>query len=65
LIQRLTDRNTESASSLKKRIARVKREMTYQDTFDAVLVNDLLEVALKEAEFIVETFMYGKVMEEE
>lgn len=65
LIQRLTNRNTETAKSLKKRIARVKREMTYQNTFDAVLVNDLLQVALKEAEFIVETFVYGKPFEEE
>lgn len=65
LIERLTNRKTESESSLRKRIARVKREMTYQDTFDKVLVNDLLQVALKEAEFIVETFIYGKPFYEE
>ncbi len=65
LIERLTNRNTESESSLRKRIARVKREMTYQNTFDAVLVNDLLEVAFKEAEFFIETFIYGKPFEEE
>lgn len=65
LIERLRNRNTESASSLRKRIARVKREMKYQYTFDEVLVNDLLEVALKEAEFFVETFIYGKPFEEE
>jgi len=65
LIERLTNRNTESKSSLKKRIARVKREMTYQDTFDEVLVNDLLDVTLKEAEFFVETFIYGKPFDEE
>jgi len=65
LIQRLIDRQTESDASLKKRIARVKKEMTYQDTFDAVLVNDLLSVALKEAEFMIETFIYGKPFEEE
>ena len=65
LIKRLKNRNTESASSLKKRIARVKREMTYQNSFDAILVNDLLDVAFKEAEFFVETFIYGKPFEEE
>jgi guanylate kinase len=65
LIERLKNRNTESASSLKKRIARVKREMKYQNTFDEVLVNDLLAVALKEAEFFVETFIFGKPFEEE
>lgn len=65
LIQRLTDRATESEASLKKRIARVKEEMTYQDTFDAVLVNDLLEVAKKEAEYMVETFVYGEPFDQE
>ena len=65
LIERLTNRKTESDSSLRKRIARVKREMKYQYTFDGVLVNDLLEVALKEAEFFVETFIHGKPFEEE
>lgn len=65
LIERLTNRNTESASSLRKRIARVKNEMTYQNTFDKVLVNDLLQVALKEAEFIIETFVAGKPFDEE
>jgi guanylate kinase len=65
LVERLTNRKTESDASLKKRIARVKREMTYQDTFDAILVNDLLQVALKEAEFMVETFVYGKPFDEE
>ena len=65
LIERLTNRKTESDSSLKKRIARVKREMTYQDSFDAILVNDLLKVAFKEVEFMAETFVYGKPFEEE
>jgi guanylate kinase len=65
LIKRLTERKTESDTSLRKRIARVKREMAYQDTFDAILVNDLLQVALKEAEFMVETFVYGKPFDEE
>ena len=65
LIERLTNRKTESASSLRKRIARVKREMTYQYTFDEVLVNDMLEVAQKEAEFMVETFIFGKPFDEE
>lgn len=65
LIQRLTDRATESKSSLDKRIARVKEEMTYQDTFDAILVNDLLEVAKKEAEYMVETFVLGTPIDHE
>lgn len=65
LIERLKNRQTESAKSLKKRIARVTHEMTYQNKFDTVLVNDLLAVTLKEAEFIVETFVFGKPFDEE
>lgn len=60
LINRLKNRKTESEESLKKRIARVKREMTYELNFDKILVNDLLEVTLKEAEFIVENFLQIK-----
>lgn len=59
LIDRLTNRNTETPASLKKRIARVKREMKYRDTFDKVLINDLLEVTLEEAECMVEDFING------
>jgi len=57
LIQRLKDRKTESEKSLKKRIARVKREMKFQNKFDKILINDLLEVTLEEAEIIVEDFI--------
>ncbi|GLR17945.1 guanylate kinase [Portibacter lacus] len=57
LISRLERRRTESEESLKKRIARVKREMNYENSFDRILVNDLLEVTFKEAEFIVEGFL--------
>ncbi len=59
LVDRLTNRNTETPASLKKRIARVKREMKYQDKFDKVLINDLLEVTLEEAECMVEDFING------
>ena len=57
LIERLKNRDSESEVSLKKRIARVEREMKYESTFDMVLVNDLLDVALKEAEFITQDFL--------
>lgn len=57
LKQRLIDRNTESEEALKIRIARMKEEMTYESKFDQVLVNDLLEVTLEEAEHIVFNFL--------
>jgi guanylate kinase len=65
LFKRLKDRQTESNASLRKRIARVKQEMTYENSFDAVLVNDLLDAALKEAEYHVEMFLFGHMLEEE
>ena len=57
LIDRLINRNTETPESLQKRISKVRREMEYENTFDMVLVNDLLEVSFVEAEHIVETFI--------
>jgi len=57
IIARLKNRQTESEQSLRKRIMRIKREMTYEHEFDTVIVNDLLDVALKEAELKVETFL--------
>lgn len=57
LIERLKGRRTESIESLNKRISRVRREMRYETDFDKILVNDLLQVAFKEAEFIVEDFL--------
>ena len=59
LIQRLIQRNTETAESLEKRLNKVKREMVFENTFDIVLVNDLLEISLKEAEHIISTFILG------
>ena len=59
LIDRLVNRNTETRESLQKRISKVRREMEYENTFDMVLVNDLLEVSFVEAEHIVETFIEG------
>ena len=57
LVDRLKSRATESSPELRKRISRVKRELTYEQSFDKILVNDILEVALKEAEFMVEEFI--------
>jgi len=57
LIDRLKKRKTETEASLRKRIARVKEELTYENNFDRVLVNDVLEVTLKEAELMIESFI--------
>lgn len=57
LIDRLKERGTESPEALKQRIERVKNELTYEHRFDKILVNDILEVTLKEAEIMIEDFL--------
>lgn len=57
LVERLRQRKTESSRSLRKRLNRVKTELKYENKFDVILLNDVLEVTLKEAELIVEDFL--------
>lgn len=57
LINRLKNRGTESSETLNQRINRIKNELTYAFQFDKIIVNDILEVTLKEAEMIVEEFI--------
>jgi guanylate kinase len=56
LLQRLQKRKTESQESLRKRIQKAKRELTYQNSFDTILINDDLKRALGDAEQMVEKF---------
>ena len=49
LIARLKGRKTEDADSLKKRVARIKKELLFEHSFDYVLLNDKLEDTLAEA----------------
>jgi len=57
LVRRLTNRNTESLDSLKKRIIRIKKELLFENTFDMVLLNDILEETLENAESIIEKYL--------
>lgn len=57
LRQRLTARGTETEESLSKRLFKVHFEMSFQDQFDVVLVNDTLEDALKKAQKLVDDFL--------
>lgn len=65
LVERLKNRQTETEASLKKRIMRIKRELAFETDFDTVVINDLLEVAKKESEYLVENFILGKPFIEE
>lgn len=56
LEQRLRDRGTESHESLSRRLFKVKFEMTFEDKFDVVLVNDNLEASKAKAQRLYEDF---------
>jgi guanylate kinase len=56
LFERLRGRKTETEESLKRRIDKAALELTYEDKFDVVIVNDDLDKAFKEAENIVKAF---------
>ena len=56
LEQRLRGRGTESADSLSRRLFKAKFEMTFQDEFDVVLVNEDLDKSLAEAQRLYDNF---------
>lgn len=57
LKERLLGRSTEDKESLKKRLLKAEFEMTYADQFDVLIVNDVLEVAVDEAQARLFTFL--------
>lgn len=57
LADRLRSRQTESEESLQKRIEKAVKELDYENKFDLILVNDVLEDALTQAEQIVRDFI--------
>lgn len=46
LSQRLTDRGTEDAESIQKRLSSAEKEMSFSDRYDYQIVNDTLEQAV-------------------
>lgn len=56
LEQRLRDRGTESHASLSQRVFKANFEMSFQDKFDVVLVNEDLEKSLTEAQRLYDEF---------
>lgn len=57
LIERLRLRGTESEETFAKRIIKADEELAFENKFDMVLVNDVLEDALRRAENIAENFL--------
>ncbi len=56
LKERLMDRGTESEESLSRRVFKAKFEMSFQDKFDAVLLNENLEQSLAKAQELYDAF---------
>jgi guanylate kinase len=57
LAQRLEARKTDSASSISSRVFKARFEMSFENKFDAVVVNDDLERAFAESEKLVNDFL--------
>ena len=57
LERRLRERGTESEEKLSARVFKMKFEMSFQDQFDYVLLNENLDTALAEAEQLVSKFI--------
>lgn len=57
LRERLIGRATDSPEAIAERVAKATEELTYEDRFDYVLVNDDLATAYAEAERVVDEFL--------
>ncbi len=61
LVSRLQARKTETLESLNTRIERAKTELTYENDFDTIVLNDDLDEAKKAAIALVSRFLNIKV----
>ena len=50
-------RGTETSDDLERRLHRIRYELGYRDRFDAVVVNDNLDVAVAETRSLVRAFL--------
>ncbi len=57
LRQRLIGRGSETEESLSRRLFKVHFEMSFQDRFDVILMNDDLETSLQKAQKLVDDFL--------
>ena len=62
LAERLQARATDSASSISSRVFKAKFELSFEDKFDAVIVNDDLSQAIAQAEKLVNNFLADDVV---
>ena len=57
LRQRLLGRGTETPETLRKRLDKSEFELSFEDKFDKVILNDTLSVALREAYNLISGFL--------
>lgn len=57
LEKRLRERKTETEESLKKRIDKFQYEVTFQEKFDKIIINNYLKNAMVEAETLLKNFI--------
>jgi guanylate kinase len=57
LEERLLKRGTDSEKKIRERLAKAEQELTYASKFDAILINEHLEVAKKEVVQMVSNFI--------
>jgi len=57
LARRLTNRNTESKDSLKKRLKKAEEELSYQSKADKVVVNADFDVAFMNVKNVITNFL--------
>jgi guanylate kinase len=57
LEKRLRLRQSESEESIQKRISKAQKELSFEQQFDVVIVNDDLTEALKRSEKVVREFL--------
>ncbi|SHK32380.1 guanylate kinase [Reichenbachiella agariperforans] len=57
LAERLKDRGTEDEKSLSRRLFKAKFEMSFENKFDQVIINDNLEESFAESKKIVQAFL--------
>ena len=59
LTERLRNRNTEDAETIRRRLDRVPMELGKANEFDAAVVNDVLATAIDEAGLVVSAVLSG------
>lgn len=59
LKERLNERGTETDESLSRRLFKAKFEMTFQDQFDEVVINEDLTKSLKESQRLYDEFKHN------